>query len=788
MRKIFIFIYFISLTVCGQNTPFDPLVSKGELYHYAQYTCLGKTDLTIDEFLTKQDLKFEDLDSDNLNLGFTSDHYWVKFALKNSSDRPLTYYLETARPITDKANLFVIDSASTDIKKFKSGDQIPFSERQVKHRSTVFKLNLEPNSKQDVYMEFASDGETINVPLKLYTESEFWWMNYRQQLLFGLFYGLLLLAGISYLFFYTSLKDKIFLYYGLYVFSIALLQAALDGYIFEFVFPGSGYINSRAVLITGILSNLFLLKYCQYFLRVNKKLKQFKIYYNVIFCSLGVAFIMLFLSPKTMEYAYPLSNINGLVSLVLILGTILTLRYNKVFVDIYFSIGILFLIVGLLGFVMNNLSIIPNNAFTENSVKIGSAIEVIFLSLSMTNLIKRLKYSEVESKKIALNKSQEILQLKSFFMSNISHELRTPINAIMGIAETELEKDADEDTKKNYEIIKNSSISLLSNVNDILDFDKLVRNELELNKEVFNPLVPLNEICNNWKVEAERKGLEFNFIMDSNIPEFVESDSERFIQILNNILSNAVKFTSSGHIEVKINCCPKADNINCFEIQVSDTGVGMTTEVKNKIFESFNQMKNNHKRKFGGIGLGLTIVKKLVHLFGGDLKIESQLNEGTRVFIDLPLKVKKIDVYKSKFPNEDNFLNREVHILAVEDNRLNQMVIKKLLGADNKISLSIAKNGEEAIQMLNKDNFDLILMDLQMPVMDGYEATKLIRSGIYGPKIKSIPIIAVTADAMQQTKEKVLAIGMNDYMTKPVNKKELLQKISKCVNNHLKIA
>jgi len=378
-------------------------------------------------------------------------------------------------------------------------------------------------------------------------------------------------------------------------------------------------------------------------------------------------------------------------------------------------------------------------------------------------------------------------------MSNMSHELRTPINAIMGIAENELEFQKDKKNRKSYEIIKNASLSLLSSVNDIIDFEKIENNQLELNYTTFNPSIKLNQISNNWKTEAEKKGINYTFEMDPEIPTNIYADPERFIQIVNNILSNAIKFTEKGHVFFKLKCLGQPQDMSRFSIQISDTGIGIQKEYRDQVFDSFNQMKLNHKRQFGGIGLGLTIVKHIVELFEGTIEIESELNKGTNVFIDLNLK--SIAEERIVTVSKENPL----HILIVEDNKLNQMVMKKILNSSNQITFAIANNGQEAIDALKRDVYDIVLMDLQMPVMDGYEATQIIRSGQLGNTIHNTPIIAVTADAMQETKKRVLDIGMNDYMTKPINKALLLEKIYACNLNensnsdnntpdHLKIA
>ncbi|MFB9056059.1 7TM diverse intracellular signaling domain-containing protein [Mariniflexile ostreae] len=776
MKHILLLIYIFTVNIYSQNDAFDPQKNKGNLYEYAEYTNVGKSEFAIEEILDSPYLKYKALKSENHNVGFTSDHHWIRFKLTNSLEHPTTYYLETARPVTDMAHLYNISHGN--IQKLKSGDKQSFNAKQVKHRSTIFKLALAPHTTHTIYIHLKSDGETINLPLKLYDESSFWFANYKHQLFLGFFYGLLFLGGIIYLFFYSSLKEKTFLYYGLYVFSIVFMQAALDGFLHEYAFPHGGYINERAVLITALVSNFFLLKYCEHFLKLEIHLKRIKKAVYIIYGAIIMLFTMLFINEKTLEIAYPLSHLNGLITLLLILGTIFILWHKRIKIDPCFLLGILCLVAGFIAFVMNNLSLLPSNFYTMNSAKIGSGLEVVFLSLSMTKLIKQFRLEKEESQLEALKKSEEISAIKTYFMSNMSHELRTPLNAIMGIVEHELETIKNHEERKSYQTIKNASLSLLSNINDIIDFEKIENNKLELNAEDFNPCEILDQISNNWKIEAEKKGLDYRFDVDPQMPTSLFADGERFNQIINNVLSNAIKYTEKGGVLFKINCFKQPNDSYRFSIQISDTGIGIPLESQNSIFDSFSQMKHNHKRKFGGIGLGLSIVKHIVELFEGSMKVESKPGRGTDVFIDL--------ILKNHIPEPglidllDTNKNKALHILIVEDNKINQMVMQKILKSFSKMSFTVANNGQEAIDALQKDTYHLILMDLQMPIMDGYEATKIIRSGTLGKTISKVPIIAVTADALQETKQRVLKLGMDDYITKPVNKNLLLKKIHTC--------
>ena len=788
MRQVLIL--FVSLICCvsfAQNTAYNPNTSKGKLYEYAQFAKAENGGVTIDSILEgKSSLAFKPLTSEYQSVGFSTDDYWLTFKLENSAKESKVYYLQTARPVTDVASLFQVDKKNK-VSEFKSGDIIPFDERQVAHRKTIFKVELPKSSSQLFYIHLRSDGETLNLPLILQTESEFWKANYSQQLFLGFFYGLLFLATIVYMFFFTSLSNKTFLYYGSYVFSIALLQSALDGMIFQYVLPSGGFLNSRAVLITALVSNFFLLKYCEYFLKVKSLNKVIKIVFKILYGVIIILGIMLFVNDNTKSLVYPIVNVNGLLSLILILITLIYSRYRSVKVDAFFSVGIFFLIIGLMAFVMNNLSLLPNNFVTLNSAKFGITFEVIFLSLSMTNLIRDLRLEKEDSQIIALSKSEEVSELKSYFMSNISHELRTPINAIMGIADDELDKKLNPESHKNFEVIKHASLSLLSSINDILDFEKIEKGELKLREEVFNPKEVIAQISSNWQRMAEVKGLKYTLYIDDTLPYKIEGDVERFTQVINNVLSNAVKFTAYGKIDCSIKAITNNNGFTQLTISILDTGIGISSDKKLNLFNSFGQMRMNDKRSFGGVGLGLSIVKHLIDLFGGTINIDSDEGRGTDVSMKMEFKIIeqiKLGAKSSVIEIEEN----APKVLIVEDNLMNQMIMQKILKNLSITDYKLAANGKEALKLLQNNTFDIILMDLQMPIMDGYETTVIIRNSPPGSVNKNIPIIAVTADATDTARQKVMDVGMNDYITKPVNRELLSRKIKEHKLSVLKIA
>lgn len=761
-----ILIFLASLSLYGQKSSFDPEKSSGKLYEYAEYARAGNWQLSPDELLPDNLLQFSCLSSENHSVGFTSDYYWVRFRLSNSQKTSRAYYLETARPMTDLARLY--KRTPSGIERFESGDQVPFGQRQVVHRATVFKLELPPESVTEWYLELKSDGETINLPLQLSSEEAFWKSSQDQQLFLGIFYGILLIAGMIYLFFYSSLKEKAFLYYGIYVGSILLFQATLDGLVFQYLLPSGGYLNDRAVLLTALLCNFFLLKYCEHFLRLRVNTPLLHRVFMVVYAVIALLMAGTLAGPAFRELVYPVSNVNGLISLLLILTVLGRLRYRRIAVDPYFTLGICFLVLGLMGFVLNNLGVLPNTFFIQNSAKFGCGLEVIFLSLSMTNLIRKLRLEKENSQQLALTKSEEISELKTCFMSNISHELRTPLNAIMGVVNSRSEPGDGPGDPEDYAMIRHAALSLLSNINDILDFDKIAKNELRLRQEVFNPASAIRQISEHWKAEAQKKGLSFDLCMDADLPNGIRADRERLLQILNNILSNAVKFTTAGSIRFQVNGVRDANCIYHLGIETSDSGVGMDMQKKEAIFDSFSQMRLNDKRTYGGIGLGMSIVKHLVTLFEGDIRLESEPGQGTRVCLELPVQLIKpsgLPIVKGGQVETTG----ERALLVVEDNPMNQLVMRKLLGKWPHLRYDVVSNGKEALGFLKSNPCDLILMDLQMPVMDGYEATGIIRGGTHERVDRNIPIIAVTADTTEATRKRVTEMGMNAYVSKPVD-------------------
>jgi signal transduction histidine kinase/HPt (histidine-containing phosphotransfer) domain-containing protein len=372
-------------------------------------------------------------------------------------------------------------------------------------------------------------------------------------------------------------------------------------------------------------------------------------------------------------------------------------------------------------------------------------------------------------------------QAKSDFLASMSHEIRTPMNAILGMTELSLQQSLNDDLQENLFTIRDSANHLLDIINDLLDISKIEAGKITLEKIDFDLFYAINAILRTFKVHVSSKNLTLNFENDENTPRYVKGDSLRLKQILVNLLGNAIKFTQEGSINVHVSGNETNNNQLEFTFSVTDTGIGIPEDKLNTIFENFSQADLSTTRKYGGTGLGLSISKKLVELMGGSIHVESKLDEGSRFYFNVVLekgdeqavqKQLSIEKYQKKVDLTELNQKSIQHILVIDDNHSNLKVAEKFL---NKYGYKpyLEPDVEKAFEVMNRIRFDVILMDIEMPEMDGLEATRKIRNGEVGNQNIHVPIIAMTAHALSSHRQKCFEAGMNDYITKPVNFNEL---------------
>jgi len=416
--------------------------------------------------------------------------------------------------------------------------------------------------------------------------------------------------------------------------------------------------------------------------------------------------------------------------------------------------------------------------------------ELSQLTLSFNSMINSLNENENELKKQTKN-AQIALEAKSQFLASMSHEIRTPMNGVIGMLGLLLNTKLTKQQLDYVSIAQNSANSLLGLINDILDFSKVEAGKMDLEIIEFNIYDELRAFLQTMKFSANQKGIQLLLDMSKLEHNIVISDPTRIRQILNNLVANAIKFTSDGDIRViavlKKHSATDADLI----VTIEDDGIGIPQDKIEHLFESFSQVDKSTTRKYGGTGLGLAIVKKLCVLMGGDIKVKSELGVGSSFEFYIPIGLSD----KPMLIQENNYqvteltadLDKDLNLLLVEDNITNQIVAQGIL-KNFGFNVDIANNGQEAIEKLQNcesNKYSLILMDCQMPIMDGYQATRAIRSAKAGNLFKDIPIVAMTANAMRGDKEKCFNAGMDDYISKPIDLNALENILKKWTKNSI---
>jgi len=428
-----------------------------------------------------------------------------------------------------------------------------------------------------------------------------------------------------------------------------------------------------------------------------------------------------------------------------------------------------------------------SQGFLNTRVKVYSHDEIGELATSFNQMtdtldryIRELKDTE-ENLTRAKERAEVSEKAKQLFLAKMSHEIRTPMNGILGFAKL-LEESLKEKEQQEYiRVIIKSGDDLLVILNDILDFSRMEAGKIAFESIPLNLHGIIQSTVMMIESKTKQKNIDIGIAIDGKIPEEILGDSVRLNQILLNLISNAVKFTEKGQINISVKCLEETKNKVALEFSVKDTGIGIPFEKQVKIFESFEQAATDTTRRFGGTGLGLSIVKQLVELQGGQISVSSKPGHGSDFRFQLSfLKVKGAKYIKE--PEETGSIpqvDKSLRVLVAEDNPINRMLAIKVL-QNQGFETDIAENGKIALEKYQTQHYDIILMDLQMPEMDGYEATIHIRKMKAGKK--DIPIIAMTAHTIKGELEHCMEIGMNDFISKPFDKKELFNKIYKAVN------
>ena len=400
-----------------------------------------------------------------------------------------------------------------------------------------------------------------------------------------------------------------------------------------------------------------------------------------------------------------------------------------------------------------------------------------------TNKMLEIKKEEIKKKNLEIvhqkYKALRASKAKSRFLAMMSHEIRTPMNAVIGITNLLLQENPRRDQEESLQTMKFSAESLLVLINDILDYNKIEAGKIEFEDIPFDFGNLIKSLHNTLVGKANEKGLQLVEDLDSQLPQYVLGDPTRLAQILTNLISNAIKFTETGYVKLNVELVGETDEKFHLAFTVSDTGIGISKEKLGTIFNSFTQATSDITRRYGGTGLGLSITKKLIELQGSRIRVESEPGRGTEFYFTLSFErtaIRPAAADGGLRPLRDL---TGVRILLAEDNPVNELVARRFLNKWG-IQVESVSDGQQAVSIVQEQPFDLILMDLQMPVLDGFKATRKIRS-LANQSFQSLPIIALTASAMNEIRHKAFEAGVTDFIAKPFNPDELRSVVEKYV-------
>ncbi|MFQ3229028.1 MAG: signal transduction histidine kinase/CheY-like chemotaxis protein [Reinekea sp.] len=706
---------------------------------------------------------------DILNLGYDPVPHWIRLKVDASASIHKQWDLVISTSALDYVDIYQIFEETGPRLVYRSGMKRSFANRIEDHRFFIVPLKIfnEPGKPTEFMIRIETVG-SFYAPMQLYPSGDFWSPLQKQDIFNWMFYGIILAMALYNLFLYSSVRDSAYLYYVFFITSFALLHLSLDGYIFQHFWPfDQGYsyaLDTVFSLMTALFGFLFLSKFMElkdYLPRLNLliivlALLQIPIIFAAIYYH-QVAF-----DSWTM---FPLGTMLALAVIVGIYAAWKGLKTARYFLVawVLFALGNAYLIAVLLGTNLFNFSPLLAS-------KAAAFAEAMLLSFALAQRIRRLRDDREKQRLKA--------EAQSYFLAQVSHEIRTPLNGVLGTVELLDQTELNSEQKDYIEIIKGSGQSLLTLVGDVLDYSKIEAGKMDIQEEQ----VPVHELIKQqvelFRSSAAQKDLELTLHISKDVPRWIITDSHRLRQIWSNLLSNAIKFTDHGYVRVILDVIDDKGSKQ-LSFSVCDSGLGIPLAEQAMLFNAYQQVEIGKRRVYGGTGLGLAISKDLIELLGGTIRLESGVEKGSTFTTLLPLNAIELEepyIVAEAHPE----VGRSMKILVAEDNHVNQKVIRGLLSKLGH-EIVVVHHGKEAVALRTKSifDFDLILMDCEMPVMDGYEATIRIREFEKLQKLPPVPIVALTAHALEEIRNKCLNSGMTDFLTKPINTNKLVRTLNK---------
>jgi signal transduction histidine kinase/ActR/RegA family two-component response regulator len=748
------------------------------------------TALSFTEIESKID-KF-DITESFFRINNVANSYWFAFKLKNTTQSPIAIMTGFNEAFMNVADIYYY--INDQLIHAKGGIEFPASERISFSRTPIVQVTLNPDEERMILMNVESKfaatvGIIVHSPPVFFSKAQY------SSLIYWFYFGASLMMLLYNLVLLIYLKDKIYFYYVMYVAFFVLFIYLYSGF--------SQYLIESSFWHHALHSAVgFSVIFIVFLTRVILKTKLTQPLNDKIL--IGIVIILTFLSFGTVVNfdIYSVLIVVGVPIMLFLLtvGIVAVVREQPLAPFYIAAIGIYLL--GLLYTALTSSGVLPFTQLSVYSILIGSFIEMTLFALILgyrvrllqneSEAIQRrmlhLEKKNSEELRIQVKERTEKLnqakieaeranQAKSEFLASMSHEIRTPMNAILGYSEILNLKLKDAGLKGFVDSISSGGKHLLNLINDILDLSKIESGRQELHCESCNIKKLANEINDIFSYKAKENSVKLTVNVYSEHSPYLICDETKLRQILFNLTGNAVKFTHDGDVNINFELSYSNDKSKVdFRISVSDTGIGIPQDQIEDLFEPFVQQKNQNQKKYGGTGLGLPIAKRLTEMMDGRIWAESTAGKGSTFYVEIPnmeiSSIKAEDMYQSNY-KDSNIQFEKATILYAEDIASNRDIVRLFI-EEQKIEFLEAENGEAALELLKKKHVDLVLMDMDMPIMNGLEAVKLIRAN---NDLKNIPVIALTASAMRFDKDPIIQY-CDEYLNKPISRTELIKSLA----------
>lgn len=780
----------LMLLVCRgacAETSTEPLVLQSSfehanIGHYVLYTHNVKGLNSIEDVLKQpQGVAWAKPEADALNLGLGAGEFWLRAEIHNASSSDLQLLTVVSFLRYDDFSMYAVSDGDVKTIYDRVGRGYPFANRPVDHRYYVGYVTFPAGKTVTLYWH-ATVASTMSFPASLWQPEKFYAQDQTDAAVMVLSYGALLALAIYNLFVFISTRERAYLSYVVFMFAQTWLIMADAGHITQWILPHVAWPNRLAHAVAFTIAFCAFARFTVEHLLLKTAAPKMRLYLLGLAYSAGLILLFGVLTEQD-----KLSGVAMIVVAVLYISSLFVaweMRRRGITSASFYLFATFMQVGGLFIAVLATLAVIPGLVFTIAYEAFGTAMMGILFSLALAERIKESQRRELAAvsamhdanlAKLASDaqarKAEIEIRAKNQFVATLSHEIRTPLNGVMGMADLLRETRLDFQQRDYVDTIHDSGELLLNVINDVLDYAKIDAGAMTLDSEPFTPEQLTLELTRIFGYLAKAKNLDFEFTKSGDEQVYMLGDRFRLRQILSNLLSNALKFTERGviglHVHVQAYDYGKAQ----LRFEVRDSGIGMTPDQRTRLFEPFMQVDNSSSRRFGGTGLGLAICKRLLALMGGTISLTSPPGTGSTFAcsLTLPLTTRPyssagINAGDSTAPasNYDS-----LRVLVAEDNPVNVMVIRGMLSTFG-ISPSVASDGNEAVTLASENPYDLILMDCMMPNLDGYEATRRIRSIERDTSRVSSIIVALSAHALPEFRDRAIGEGMDDYLTKPV--------------------